>query len=164
MAAWRDPLADEDEDEGPVLAHPPVKDDSELDITPMIDITFLLLIFFIVATEMANPGMKEMAKAKHGDAVAGNSASVITIKAVNVYGAAIFLADGATGTPLAGNLDQQTEAIRQFVEAGTEQAQPKRDVLIKAEKGVLRRHVNLVEQAAMKVKDVQIYLAVLEAR
>ena len=34
------------------LVHRPMPNDGDMDITPMIDITFLLLIFFLVATRM----------------------------------------------------------------------------------------------------------------
>ncbi len=53
-----DPVADDVQeqyvdviDDRPLVARRPL-DDSEMDITPMIDITFLLLIFFLVAARL----------------------------------------------------------------------------------------------------------------
>ena len=42
-------LQDRGNAEGPVLKRTPLPNDQNLDITPMIDDTFLLLIFFLVA-------------------------------------------------------------------------------------------------------------------
>jgi len=44
-------VAIEEEDEEVVMADRPPMDD-EMDITPMIDMTFLLLIFFILTSKM----------------------------------------------------------------------------------------------------------------
>ena len=42
---------DDEEDDSFVMPRRK-RDDDEMDITPMIDITFLLLIFFVVASKM----------------------------------------------------------------------------------------------------------------
>ena len=42
-----------DEDEGPVLPRRPIEVDDEIDMTPMIDVVFQLLIFFLVASHLA---------------------------------------------------------------------------------------------------------------
>ena len=44
-------------------------DDGELDITPMIDITFLLLAFFVVASKMDPQAAIELPKASYGVSV-----------------------------------------------------------------------------------------------
>ncbi len=46
------PAADEDEVEPPALARKK-RDDGELDMTPMVDVTFLLLIFFMVTASFS---------------------------------------------------------------------------------------------------------------
>ena len=45
------------------------REDVEMDITPMIDITFLLLIFFLVCSTADQETTIEMAKARHGKGV-----------------------------------------------------------------------------------------------
>ena len=40
-------------------------DEGELDMTPMIDVTFLLLIFFMIASTMKPAGEEQLAPAKH---------------------------------------------------------------------------------------------------
>ena len=54
-------------------------DDCEMDITPMIDITFLLLIFFLVAARLDEDTPVELPPARHGTAVAVKSSVIITL-------------------------------------------------------------------------------------
>ncbi|MCA9170833.1 MAG: biopolymer transporter ExbD, partial [Planctomycetales bacterium] len=54
-------------------------DDNEMDITPMIDITFLLLIFFLVAGKLDQDAPVELPPARHGTAVSVKSAAIITV-------------------------------------------------------------------------------------
>lgn len=67
--------------------------DVELDITPMIDVTFLLLIFFMVTSTMQQEAQLQVPPAKHGEGVAMDSAIVITI-ATRDGEPEIYLGDG----------------------------------------------------------------------
>ena len=51
---------------GPVLTRRRIKQETELDITPMIDITFLLLIFFLVASTPDLQVEVKLPPARHG--------------------------------------------------------------------------------------------------
>ena len=55
------------------------REDDEMDITPMIDITFLLLIFFIVCSTMDPTKIGKIPEAKNGLAVAAKNSAVIFI-------------------------------------------------------------------------------------
>lgn len=67
--------------------------DDDLDITPMIDVTFLLLIFFMVTSTMQSPSSLHVPPAKHGAGVDIRNSSVISI--FNSEGQPeIYLADG----------------------------------------------------------------------
>ena len=55
--------------------------DAELDITPMIDVTFLLLIFFMVTSTMQPDEALDIPTSVHGLGVEANSAILITISA-----------------------------------------------------------------------------------
>ncbi|MDA1013459.1 MAG: biopolymer transporter ExbD [Planctomycetota bacterium] len=48
------------------------REDAELDITPMIDVTFLLLIFFILTSTMKGTPDQDVPPAKNGDGVNGS--------------------------------------------------------------------------------------------
>ena len=54
--------------------------DADLDITPMIDVTFLLLIFFMVTSTMHDEAL-DIPTSVHGLGVEANSAILITISA-----------------------------------------------------------------------------------
>ena len=56
------------------------RDDDEMDITPMIDITFLLLIFFVVCSKMDPTQMGAIPEAQNGVAVSAKNSAVIFIE------------------------------------------------------------------------------------
>ena len=55
--------------------------DGEMDITPMIDVTFLLLIFFMVASTMQGTPDVDVPPAQHSIGVDSAGAAVVTILA-----------------------------------------------------------------------------------
>jgi biopolymer transport protein ExbD len=159
MAMW-DETALEDEDASP-LPRREFKEDSELDITPMIDVTFLLLIFFIVSSVPDVQRALELPTARHGVGVSILTSIVITVADRGAPGRArIYLGDGKVGAPLADDPKQQEAAIRAALERGFSEG--KKTLLIKAERGVLHRDVARVAQLASTVEGLQLNLAVME--
>lgn len=165
MATATEPApAEEFDDDGPVLPHRRVADDTEMDITPMIDCTFLLLIFFIVCSTQDKSSKLELARAQHGTGVGVETSVIITLGDGGQSGKAeIYLSDGKTGAPLTGDLEQQEKQVRETVEkallAGMQ------TVIIKAEKGVHYRDVSRICAACGLVDGVdQVYLAVMESK
>jgi biopolymer transport protein ExbD len=69
---------DDDQDDGFALPRRKREDD-EMDITPMIDITFLLLIFFVVASKMDPTQTGVIPEATNGLAVSAKDSAVIFI-------------------------------------------------------------------------------------
>ena len=57
-----------------------VEEDDQLDITPMIDVTFLLLIFFMVTSTMQAEQALDVPTADHGLGIEANSAIVVIIR------------------------------------------------------------------------------------
>lgn len=155
----------EQDDDAPVLPHRRVADDTEMDITPMIDCTFLLLIFFIVCSTQEKSNKLELAPAHHGAGIGVETSVIITLADGGESGKAeIYLADGKTGAPLTGDLEQQEKQVRDAVEAGLRTG-GKQTVMIKAEKGVHYRDVSRICAACGAVDGVdQVYLAVMEAK
>ncbi len=81
MASVADEVTDEElEVEQDFLVPRPPMSDDEMDITPMIDITFLLLIFFLVASKMNAEQAVDLPKARHGGVVAGKESVIILMK------------------------------------------------------------------------------------
>jgi biopolymer transport protein ExbD len=150
-------------DEPALIPRRPI-DDAEMDITPMIDITFLLLIFFLVAARLDEDTPVELPPARHGTAVAVKSSVIITLAESGGENAEVYEGDGKAADRMfpSGDLTAQEEAIVSFVEQGLSEG--KTSVLIKAEKGVKHRDVARVSTAVGKAGSGDLYVAVLEVQ
>ena len=140
--------------------------DAEMDITPMIDITFLLLIFFLVSASLSKQAPVELPAAQYGDAVAADEAAIVTIDAAGVTGhAVIYKGDGINGDMRLAQVDLQAQedALAEYLQAELDAHPRKRHVLIKAARHVKHRHVVRVSHAAGRVlTDRQLFIAVME--
>jgi biopolymer transport protein ExbD len=149
-------------------AHTPVisgrgrRDEVEMDITPMIDMTFLLLIFFLVCSTPDQSTAIEMAKARYGRGVGERDSVIITVSAKGVDSAPVYLADGMIGEPLPTDVEEQSDLIAVAVEKGRRD-EGKENVIIKADRNVAHRDVSRVIKAVSRVEGAKIYLGVLEA-
>src|SRR6188768_1936042 len=63
----------------PVLTRRRKLEEADMDITPMIDMTFLLLIFFIVTSKMGPKAGIELPPAKHGTAAVEKNNVILTV-------------------------------------------------------------------------------------
>ncbi len=72
-------LIDDEEAEDEFVLPRRKRDEDEMDITPMIDITFLLLIFFVVASKMDPTQTGVIPEAQNGIAVSAKDSAVIFI-------------------------------------------------------------------------------------
>jgi biopolymer transport protein ExbD len=146
----------------PVLKRRPMKDESDMDITPMIDITFLLLIFFLVSSTPDPQKYVALAPARYGDAVSMRACTIITLGFRSDSGPAdVYTSDGKIDTQLLpDDLTEQESRIRDWVEEGI--LQQRTDVLLKAEMGVPWREVARVARVAGEVEGVRLHDAVLE--
>ena len=147
------------------------REDAEMDITPMIDITFLLLIFFLVAAKMDSATDVSLPPARHGTSVATQSAIIITVAKGPGDSAVIYKGDGTNDDFLLHTVDpvDQENEIAEFVRKGFDTVPPRDSVVIKAEKGVKHREVTRVTQAVGSVEEVhsrniELHLAVLEVQ
>ncbi len=142
-------------------------DDSEMDITPMIDITFLLLIFFVVASKMDSAADVALPKARYGMPVVESSSVIVTMALGEQGKAIVYKSDGKNEAALvpSGDLEAQEEEIVGYVEATMAEDSGKTNVLIKAERGVITREVDRIAKAATRPESVlQLYIAVMEVQ
>ena len=155
------------EEQGPVLMRRPVEDTADLDITPMIDITFLLLIFFLVASVPDASTAVKLPPARYGAGVSDRTTVILTIAATEDGKSQVFLHDGTGDDPLIDDPenpqlldDQVTAHVQEGIRSG------KSGVLIKAGKRVLHRDVNRIAAAAGQIKGegVPMHLAVFEVQ
>jgi biopolymer transport protein ExbD len=174
--------------EDAVVVHARRREESvgDLDITPMIDIVFLLLIFFLVASIPDVGVQAQLPPARHGVGVNPRKSVIITLaEQTNSPDALVYLADGKQGQPLPpdtlaqqaaisralrgeggvllpNNQRQQSDIIRQAVTAGVTDLNYD-NVILKAERGVLHREVARVAKAIGSADaDVKLNIAVLE--
>ena len=153
-----------EEDEGPILKRRRMSQSTDMDITPMIDVTFLLLIFFLVCSTLGQQTAIELPPARHGTAVGPQSSVIITVQDNGPKRPATVylepLEDGDPRRELSQNEQEQEDDIVAHVKRGKELNKP--TVLIKAEKGVKHREVSRVAGAAGRVEDIKLHLAVFE--
>ena len=114
--------------------------DADLDITPMIDVTFLLLIFFMVTSTMKPDEVLDIPTSVHGLGVEANSAIQITISAGEPP--MINLVEDQ-------NLTDDPEMVGPYVKAGLDGGS--RHVIIKAERLVRHGFVQKVTREANNV-------------
>ena len=158
------PLLDENDDidvAPPQLSNAERRDDAEMDITPMIDVVFLLLIFFIVCSTTDQQTRIELAKAKHGEGVSERESVVIVVEEGGIDSAPVSLEE--SGAVLSSDSEEQKEEIRKAVEKAKQHPEnPKQHVLVKADKNVACRDIEQVVKGISRVEGMQIHLAVLE--
>lgn len=149
--------------ETPVIQRRRVRDDAEMDITPMIDITFLLLIFFLVASKMDSDSEVTLPAARNGTAVTVKSSAVLTITPGNGETVNVYTGNGAIEKYriVTADLAEQESAIAEYIERMIRD-ENKQQVIIKAEKSVKHREVARVMQACGYVDDAKVFVAVLE--
>lgn len=144
----------------PLMSRKRTKDDAEFDITAMIDLVFMMNIFFLVTRVAAGLEDIDLPAARHVVAADREAAVVITIMADRDHrGGKVFIGEDTSGTPLSDPTQQQAE-IKKVVEEG---ARTKGNtVIIRAEKEVPLRDILQVSRAATAVEGTQIKLSVVE--
>lgn len=120
-------------------------DDEDLDITPMIDVTFLLLIFFMVTSTMQQEAQLQVPPARHGEGVSVDTAIMITIANKDDQ-PAIYLGDGMVGDPV------DVAQIGPYVDA--EVREGKQIVIIKADRELPSGFVEDVARTANEVPGI----------
>jgi biopolymer transport protein ExbD len=114
--------------------------DEEMDITPMIDITFLLLIFFVVCSTMDPTPMGKIPEAEHGLAVSADNSAVIYI---NPAGGDDVVVSRMDGTEFSKDENTQASEIIEYITSELEKSLGKR-----------KRYVMLFGDAKVKVLHV----------
>jgi biopolymer transport protein ExbD len=82
-------------------------DEAEMDMTPMIDVTFQLLIFFMLTNSLANPAPLEVAEAEYGRGVTPEGKQMILIDDKGLY----YLGETAVEENVSPNLDALVEEV-----------------------------------------------------
>jgi biopolymer transport protein ExbD len=143
-------------DEDMLVPRKALIDDARFDVTAMVDLVFMMNIFFLVTwAEMARAEI-DLPKAKHCAAAERGRSTIFTL----LKGPVVFVGDSAGGVSLSpGEMDQRVTAL---VEDGVRE--DRNIVLIKAEKDVPLRDVAHLASVATAVKGTELMLAVIETK
>ena len=128
--------------------------DEELDITPMIDVTFLMLIFFMVASTMQGTPDLPIPPAKSGAGIDQGGAVVLTLL-LDEGESVILLGDGPQA--VRGDLS----SVAGFVAQGV--SEQKKTVILKADRDLTAGFVEEVAKEANVEGVESMYYGVQEA-
>jgi biopolymer transport protein ExbD len=157
------PIADSSDDEDDTSVPLPEREpmDDEMDITPMIDMTFLLLIFFVLTSKMTAERSYETPPAKHGSSISTKACVMLTVTRGMGETPIVSKADGAV---FSDDPEQQSAEIAEYLQMLMETG-GKTEVLIRAESNVTAKQLKKVELAIAEVLEPgkMINLSVSEA-
>lgn len=130
--------------------------EGELDITPMIDVTFLLLIFFMVGARMETSRQVDLPVANQGVGVETSAALKVVIRQSD------RLPSAPPELEIEGDPANDLAGLKRVLQARVEAGKPQ--VLIRAERRV---HYGQVQQVARTVREVpgaEFFIAVQEEK
>jgi biopolymer transport protein ExbD len=156
MSATAESVAWDDE---PLVPPRPPAEDAHFDITPMVDLVFMMNIFFLVTWVTATLAEVDLPAARHCTAADPETSVIFTVVAGENRKATVYLGDLRESKQVDDNA-QFEERIRQAVEEG--KGHGKNTVLVKAEKNVVLREIVRLSSAAMVIEGMNLKLAVLE--
>jgi biopolymer transport protein ExbD len=143
-------------DEDTLVPTKPIVDDARFDITAMVDLVFMMNIFFLVTWTNAANAEVELPVAQHCTAADLDNSVVFTI----TKGPTVYIGDARPGGALTpAEVDAR---VQQETEKGA--AEGHMTVLIKAEKDVAVREVIHVGQIATSVRGTNLMLGVVEKK
>jgi biopolymer transport protein ExbD len=144
---------------GGLIAPRPPGESAEFDITAMIDLVFMMNIYFLVTFIGAAMEEIDLPSANRARALDAEIATVVTVlSGRDAQSVVVYVGDGKQGSAFTDPLEQE-EQIAAAVDAGA--ARGKTAVLIKAEKGIRLREMKRIAAAASR-EGVTLHLAVWE--
>lgn len=147
------------DDEEPMLGHRRRKlDVGDLDITPMIDVTFLLLIFFMVTSTMKEPATADVPPARYGVGTDSGEATIFTVMRPGDEGdVRVRFPDGT----LYAIAELRTSGeITSLVRKAMAADPPRPNVIINADRDLPHGLVREVSGMAGQVEGVRLFLGV----
>jgi biopolymer transport protein ExbD len=143
-------------EENALMPRKPLVDDARFDITAMVDLVFMMNIYFLVSWIVAASAEIDLPAAKHCIAADPDAAVVVTITAGQTP--TVYLGEARPGGGI------QTDEVEWRLKKASEDGQKegKTFVLVKAEKLVRLRDLVRISAAATSVKGMKLNLAVME--
>lgn len=147
-------------DDGPLPIRKQKFDEAHFDITAMIDLVFMMNIFFLVTSIASSMADLDLPPAKHVRAADLDKAIVISIVSTGEGKPPLVQLEAESGTETLPEGSEQDARLTEAIEAGVSAG--KTVLLIKAERGILHRDVAHVASKAAAHEGLKINLAVLE--
>jgi biopolymer transport protein ExbD len=132
----------------------------EFDITAMVDLVFMMNIYFLVTFVTVALSEVNLPAASHVSALNKDTAVIITVtRSPDGKGSLVYLGDGTKGDAVR-DTREQAERVQALVEQGV--GTGLKDVLIKAEKNVKLGDVFRLASAAASVEGVKLHVGAIE--
>lgn len=134
------------------------RESSSVDMTAMIDLVFMMNIFFMVTSLVTAQAGMELPQARHVSPVDPDSSLILTLAADDKNGVKVFVGEEAEAPiPDAGRDEKIAQAVADSVRIN------KPTVIIKAHKGLTMTEVGKIGAVIASVEGVKPYYAVTEA-
>ena len=149
-------MSAEDDDDAPYVRNRKTEPDSEIDITPMIDVTFQLLIFFMVTSTMQGNPPAEVPRSVSGG-------SIEMAKVINVV---IKAPIGANTDPVIEieKLPVTLEELRVRLNDAASARPDGIDVMLMADRTVPNRFTGEIESLIGEIPGITYHFAVQDRR
>jgi biopolymer transport protein ExbD len=137
----------------------PHQEPPEFDITAMVDLVFMMNIYFLVTFVTVALSQVDLPAASHVAPLDADSSVVLTVTGGGGEPVVLYVGDREKGVPIR-SLEQQEASVKAAVEEGV--AAGKTEVLLKAEKKVRLGDLFRISSAASAVEGVKLNVAVME--
>jgi biopolymer transport protein ExbD len=141
------------------LRRPP-PEDPHFDITAMIDLVFMMNIYFMFTFLSAAAGELDLPSANHCGPLDAKTATVISILNSAQYQQVDVIVGEDRDAPRITDPDEQFKAVQDAISKGLTLG--KTAVLVKAEHSVRLRELRRICGAASDIPEVSLHLAVIE--
>ena len=147
-----------DGDTGSLLRRSMNRETPEFDVTAMVDLVFMMNIYFLVTFVTVALGEIDLPTATHCAPLDADNAVVLTLERGTGRSAVVYVGDTESGLPRADPA-RQAEQIQTAVEQGA--AEGKTEVLFKAAKDVRLGDMFRISTAAAAVEGMKLSVAVM---
>jgi biopolymer transport protein ExbD len=121
-------------------------EESVMDMTPMIDVTFQLLIFFMLSNQLANPNPMEVPEAVYGQGITPDGKQALLVDDQGRY----YFGEVNDERNVAPSLDALVRAVDDYAS----QQNQALDVIISAHKNAKHRHLRELVEGLEKLNNI----------
>jgi biopolymer transport protein ExbD len=143
----------------PLVARRALVDDAHFDVTAMVDLVFMMNIFFLVSWVGANLAELDLPTARHCKAVDTDTTVVVSVTGKAGQRPEVHLGE-PRGGELVADPAEVAAKVHTLIEKGASEG--KKTVLVKAQRDLQLNQLRTVLTAASSVEGVKLNAAVIE--